>query len=58
MNLRNLSPKVRALVEALTEPATEQGFDVIDVDEDDNGVVITLASDPAFAADDEEDEDR
>ncbi len=60
MNVKILSSKGRALVEALSEPADEEGYQAVDVEEDGDTVVLTFTRDPSFAEgeSDEEDDDR
>lgn len=58
MNLKSLTPKVRALVEGLTEPATEEGYEVVDVEEDGDTVTVTFSRDVGFdQGDGDEEED-
>ena len=59
MNLKSLPPKVRALVEAVAEPATEEGYEVVDVEDDGDTVTVTFSRDLGFdegAGDDEEED--
>ena len=59
MNLKSLPPKVRALVEAIGEPATEERYEIVDVEEDGDTVTVTFSRDLGFQSEDgdgEEDE--
>ncbi|WP_267381101.1 MULTISPECIES: hypothetical protein [unclassified Sphingomonas] len=48
MNLKSLPPAVRALVEALSEPATEEKYEIVDVEEDGDTVTVTFSRDIGF----------
>jgi hypothetical protein len=54
MNLKGLPPKVRTLVEGVTDPATEEGYEVVDVEEDGNTVTVTFSRSLAFGHDADE----
>jgi hypothetical protein len=54
MNLKCLPPKVRALVEGVTDPATEEEYEVVDVEEDGDTVTMTFSRGLAFGHDADE----
>lgn len=45
MNLNVLSPRARALVEAVLEPAAEEHFELIETDEDGDTVTLVFSRD-------------
>jgi hypothetical protein len=58
MNLKSLSPAVRALVEAVTEPAADEHFELLDADEDGDTVTLTFSRDAGLEADIDGDDDE
>lgn len=60
MNLKNLSPELRALIEAVTEPAAEKQYELVDADEDGEAVTLTFTRDAGLESniDDESDDDE
>ncbi|MFS0770860.1 hypothetical protein [Sphingomonas sp. 1P08PE] len=57
MNLKGLSPEVRALVEAVMEPAAEEHYELVEADEDGDTVTLTFSRDLGLEADTVDDED-
>jgi hypothetical protein len=58
MNLKGLSPKVRALVESVRDAAIEEGFDVTDIDEDGDTISLTFTKESGFADEQEGEDDE
>jgi hypothetical protein len=56
MNLKGLSPEVRALVESVRDAAIEEGFDITDIDEDGDTVVLTFTREADVASSEDDDE--
>ena len=59
MNLKSLPPRVRALVEAITDPAMDEKYEIIEVEENDDTVIMTFSRDVSFdGGEDGEDDDE
>jgi hypothetical protein len=63
MNLKSLSPRARSLVEVVRDVATDEKFELVEVDEDGDVVTLTFSRDidldngGADESDDEEEDD-
>lgn len=49
MNFKGLPRQVRSLVEALNEAATDEKFEIVDVEEDGDTVTVTFSRDVGFS---------